>query len=289
MLLVLLVASCGAAAVSTTTSAVTSTSAGTTSTASTTVTSTTLPSPEEAVPVFFLAGDGGSPARSGPFLVSVARAAGSLAEAVGALVRLDPREVQEGITSAVPAGTKVNGVTVTNGVATVDLTSDFAGGGGTFSTGARLAQLVYTATAWDGVDGVRLRLDGTPVTVFSAEGLVLDDPMTRQSYEDLLPGIFVERPPRDAVVGPDLVVSGVAAAFEGVFQLEILDTGGGRVAGVPYVQTDNGMGWGSYSVTLDLSSLIAAGDTPLRIHVWEYSAKDGSVIGERYHPVVLEG
>ena len=93
---------------------------------------------------------------------------------------LTPSQADLGITTEVPPGTELHGVEVADGVATVDLSSEFADGEGIFSMRARLAQLVYTVTGYDpDITGVRLELDGTPVMafVFSGVALVLDDPM----------------------------------------------------------------------------------------------------------------
>ncbi|MGQ0849210.1 MAG: GerMN domain-containing protein [Actinomycetota bacterium] len=97
--------------------------------------------------------------------------------------------IQHGNHPAVPEETRVLAAEVEDDIATVDLSSDFDDGGGTFSMRARLAQLVDTVTAYDpAITGARLRLDGSPIEVFSSEGLVLDDPMTRQSFLDLARG-----------------------------------------------------------------------------------------------------
>jgi N-acetylneuraminic acid mutarotase len=52
----------------------------------------------------------------------------------------------------------------------------------------RLGQLVYTLTQFPTVRTVRFALDGTPVNVFSGQGIVLDHPVGRADYEDLLLG-----------------------------------------------------------------------------------------------------
>ena len=149
---------------------------------------------------------------------------------------------------------------------------------------ARLAQLVYTVTGFDpAITGVRLSLDGVPVDVFSNEGLVLDDPMTRDGFQNLLPGILIESPGYEMWTPPPVTITGIAAAFEGVFQLEILDADGNVVADVPFVQTDNGTGWGHFSVTFEETDLPPMPAT-LQIRVYELSAEDGSVINERIQP-----
>lgn len=91
------------------------------------------------------------------------------------------------ISTAIPSGTKLLGVTVDDGVAKVDLSSEFSSGGGTFSVTSRLAQVVYTLTQFPTVDAVEFYINGTRVNVFSGEGLILDGPQRFEDYEDLLP------------------------------------------------------------------------------------------------------
>jgi spore germination protein GerM len=293
----LVLTSCGPADTEATTTAVdrtTTTPSQPATTASTVVTSTTSATSTTTAPfarpyhviVYMLHDSGGSPTRAGPFLAPVLRNDASLEDTVQDwLGGLTPSETDLGITTEVPPGSELNGVEVTDGVATVDFSSEFGGGESTFSMRARLAQLVYTVTGYDpDITGVRVELDGTPVMVFvfSGEALVLDDPMTRESFEDLLPGILIESPAFDGWAGPPVTIRGIAAASEGVFQLEILDWDGNVVVAVP-VQTDNGTGWRPFSVTFDRSDLPSMPIT-LRIRVYELSAEDGSVIHERIQP-----
>jgi hypothetical protein len=87
-----------------------------------------------------------------------------------------------GLASAIPAGTRLLGVSIKDGVATVDLTSQYQSGGGSLSMQLRLAQVVYTLTQFPTVNAVRFQLDGSPVNVFSSEGIVLAKPVRRSDY-----------------------------------------------------------------------------------------------------------
>src|SRR6185369_5684622 len=75
-----------------------------------------------------------------------------------------------GLTTAIPGDTRPIGVTIANGVAHVDLTSDFESVGGSRSQQLRLAQVVYTLTQFPTVKSVRFSLDGSPVSVVSGSG-----------------------------------------------------------------------------------------------------------------------
>ena len=89
--------------------------------------------------------------------------------------------------TAIPESTELLGLTIEDGVATVDFSAEFENGGGTFSVTSRLAQVVYTLCEFDTVDSVEFYIDGEPVTVFSSEGLELDGPQTPEDYYELLP------------------------------------------------------------------------------------------------------
>jgi spore germination protein GerM len=265
--------------------ATTSSTVETSTTAATSTTTEPFPRPYLRI-VYMLHESGGSPTRAGPFLAPVGQNVASLEDALREwLGGLTPSEIDLGITTEVPTGAELNGVEVSDGVATVDLSPEFGDGESIFSMRARLAQLVYTISGYDpGITGVRLELDGTPVMVFvfSGEALVLDDPMTRASFEDLLPGILIESPAFDGWAGPPVTISGIAATSAGVFQLEIIDWYENVVA-TATVQTGNGTGWRPFSITFDRSDLPAMPIT-LRIRVYEPSAEGGNVIHERIQP-----
>jgi spore germination protein GerM len=83
--------------------------------------------------------------------------------------------------------TRLLSVRVQSGVATIDLSGDFAGIGGQEQILA-LAQLVYTATAAQGVLGVRLSLDSKAVEVPRGDGTLSQEPLGPADYAGLAPG-----------------------------------------------------------------------------------------------------
>jgi germination protein M len=157
-------------------------------------------------------------------------------------------ERASGVASAVPSGTRLLGITIRNGVATVDLTSEYQSGGGSLSMQTRLGQVVYTLTQFPTAQKVRFRLDGTPVNVFSSEGIVLDHPVGRSDYANLLPAIEVSKPADGARVTSPVTVSGTANVFEANVTIEILDDAG-KVVGKTFTTATCGTGCrGTYSV-----------------------------------------
>jgi germination protein M len=243
-----------------------------------------------AVTLYYLAPGGENPGRAGPFLVAVERripatqriALATLRELFGGPTAGDEALVA-GVSTAIPSSALVLDVGIVDGLATVDLSREFESGGGSFSMFARLAQVVYTVSQWPTVDEVAFELDGQPVTVFSGEGIVLDGPVSRADYYDLLPGVFVDSPAAGATLASGERVSGMAAVFEATF-LYRLEDADGTVLAEGFEMTDNGMGWGAFDFALPFD---VDGRQPGLLTVWEASAKDGSDQSLRVTPVVL--
>jgi germination protein M len=253
------------------------------------------PAPDEqpaptTVRLYFMAPGGGTPARADPFLVSVQReipstpriALATLRELVDGPSAAD-RSLIAGLATSVPADTLVLGVTIADGVATVNLSREYEAGGGSLSIFSRLAQVVYTVTQWPTVDEVAFQLDGRPVTVFSNEGLEIDGPVSRADMVDLLPTVFVDTPAAGARIQSGTRVTGMAQVFEATFQYR-LTAADGTVLAEGFEMSSNGMGWGSFDFPLRFS---VSSRQPGTLTVWEYSAKDGSIQAQRSTPVTL--
>jgi hypothetical protein len=142
----------------------------------------------------------------------------------------DVHETQRDVQSSVPRGTELLGLDIEAGIATVDLTSEFESGGGSLSMTMRLAQVVYTLTQFETVDAVQFMLDGERVDVFSAEGIVLDHPVRRRDYAELLPPILVTSPGIEATVGDSVTITGSANVFEANVTIRVEDAAGKELA-----------------------------------------------------------
>lgn len=209
-----------------------------------------------------------------PFPRQVPKSLAGGEAAIEALLEgLTDAEKEAGFTTCIPAGTTVRGVRIADKVATVDLSSEYASGGGTLSMGLRLAQLVFTITQFPEVESVVLELEGQPVEVFGGEGIVLDGPLTRADYEDFAPPILVESPLWGETITSPVRVWGTANVYEAVFQLSIVDGDGGVLA-EETVTASSGTGTrGTFDVTVPFEVDVAG---PGALVVFVYSAKDGS-------------
>jgi hypothetical protein len=224
----------------------------------------------------------------GPFLVPVYREAqaepSAVMEALLAGPTADETSGIPAISTAIPEGTELLGVEVDGGLATVNLSTEYDDGGGTFGMFARLAQVVYTLTRLDDVDEVALEIEGQPVTVFSSEGIELDGPQQRDDYYDLLPPIFVDYPAWGEPVTSPIEVIGLSNVFEAVSQIMLTDDDGEPLF-EDTVMASCGTGcWGEWSIEVPYE---VDRDQFGALVVWEFSAQDGSRIHIREYPVQL--
>lgn len=127
-----------------------------------------------------------------------------------------------GLHSEVPEGTQLLGLAIEDGIARVDLTSEFESGGGSASMQTRVAQVVYTITQFPTVEGVLFSLDGEEVDVIGGEGIVVDEPLTRRDFAQLLPAILVTSPALGQEVGSPVAIRGSANVFEANVGIQIL-------------------------------------------------------------------
>ena len=190
-----------------------------------------------------------------------------------------------GMVTNIPEGTIFLGLSIEDGVATVDLSKEYASGGGSWSMITRLAEVVFTLTQFPTVDGVNFKLDGEPVGVFGGEGFILDHPLDRREYEDLTPAVFVESPTVGNTASSPLRVTGTANVFEGVFRINLVNWDGLIIAD-EVVQASSGTGTrGSFDVTIPFT-VDRAGRGALI--VFAESPEDGSQIDLVEIPLELE-
>ena len=147
-------------------------------------TSSTVPAEERFVDIFLI--------KDASYAVAVTRAVPATPEVAGNAIRAliggpTDAELDGGLSSAIPEDTLLLGIVIDDGLATIDLGREFEAGGGSFAMLGRLAQVVYTLTQFSTVDAVQFSLDGEPITVFSGEGILLENPVRRGDYASVLP------------------------------------------------------------------------------------------------------
>jgi germination protein M len=180
-----------------------------------------------------------------------------------------------GFHSEIPLETRLLGISIDDGLAIVDLSGDFESGGGSFSMQMRVAQIVFTMTQFDTVDEVQIRINGRDVESIGGEGVLVDQPMSREDFEDLSPAILVESPTPGEIVSSPLRLTGTAMTFEATIQIEIVDNSG-QIIYEDFATAEVGTGFrGPFDLTIPFE-LTREGFGA--VIVYEESARDGSRI-----------
>ena len=184
-------------------------------------------------------------------------------------------EQEAGLHTEIPPGTKLLGLTIAGGVATVDLSRAFESGGGSLSMRMRIAQVVFTLTQFPRVQRVAFELDGMPVDAIGGEGVVVSPSVGRGDFEDLSPAILVESPaPFDEVRSP-LRLRGTANTFEATFEYRLEDAGG-NVLAEHFAMATSGSGTrGTFDLAIGFD---VSEPGPGKLVVFESSAENGQPI-----------
>lgn len=146
------------------------------------------------------------------------------------LARPTDFEANAGVGTSVPPGTRLLGLTIEHGIATVDLSEEYGDtGGGTMGEGLAVAQVVYTLTQFPTVTGVNFEIEGTPLEMTPGHGIDLSTPQRRNDWNQDLPPILVSSPTMGETVTSPVTIEGTADVFEATVQMRILDAQGNRL------------------------------------------------------------
>jgi germination protein M len=238
-------------------------------------TPTTKPSGTSIVRTYFWLG---GPEGSAGIVATLREVPGTKAVATAALNALlagpTATETKHEISTAIPDGTQLLGLSVESGEATVNLSSEFESGGDASAVQTRLGQVVYTLTQFPSVKSVVVQVEGVP----PAKAL------GRADFVGLLPAIWVDRPAWNAAIGNPAHVTGSADVFEATFRISILD-GSGAVIADQQAMASCGSGCrGTFDTTVPYTIGKAQYGT---LRVYDPSEKDGSPQSVREYRVWL--
>ncbi len=186
------------------------------------------------------------------------------------------------VVTSINPGTRLLDLTIDDGIATVDLDATFTAEETLVSVVGSLAQVVYTLTQFDSVQGVVFEVEGDPL--FEYFGNPGADVQRRANFADQLPFILVQSPGIGERVSSPVTIAGTADVFEAVVSIEILDEDGRAVASTFTMATCGTGCRGSYTTDVRYS---VETRQPGTIRVYEVSAMDGSPIHIVEIPVML--
>lgn len=133
------------------------------------------------VSVYFIRAEGAEGTLEPATRTVTARGTAALAEAALRELLAGPTGAERatGLTTAVPPGTRLRGVTVREGVVRADFDRMVEAGGGSASMLGRFWQIVYTATQFQSAPRVRILIEGAERTAMGGEGVLIDRPVAR--------------------------------------------------------------------------------------------------------------
>lgn len=178
-----------------------------------------------------------------------------------------------GITSSVPAGTRLLHLSVNDGTATVDVSPELTASGAALP--GALAELTFTLTQFSTVDRVWVAVQGEPVGSQT-------EPLTRDGFPDLTPVILVEQPALGKPVSSPVRVSGTASVFEATLRVRLVGPGGEKLWEDTVTASEGAPGRGTFAVGIPFT---ASGDGT--VVAFEPSAANGAELHTVEVPVRL--
>ena len=193
-------------------------------------------------------------------------------------------EQEAGDSSTIPAGTRLLGLTIEDGVATVDLSREFQNTQlGTCCEHLPLAQVVWTLTQFRTVGSVVFEVEGEPIDMYGGHGIVIDGPQKRKDYEDAAPPIVVDSPFPGQIADSMFDLEGSANVFEANVSYRVVSNEDGSILAEGFATATCGTGCrGDYQTLVET---FVEGETSARIEVFQASPEDGSPQHEVVIPI----
>ena len=148
-----------------------------------------------------------------------------------------PTESAAGLTTDVPPGTTVRGLQIRGGIATLNLSPQFAAPGPPASLAGRLAQVVYTLTNSSSVTGVVLEVAGNRLVTFA--GVDLAAPVGRSQVTAALPLVLLEQPAVGSSLTGSLTISGLTSGAT-TYIVQLVDPAGKLLTSVTNTAASGG-------------------------------------------------
>jgi len=190
-----------------------------------------------------------------------------------------PREAElsAGLSTAIPPGSRLLGIHISSGTATVNFNTAYGTPGEPGSELARVAQVVYTLTQFPSISRVALEIQGSTPATFASGAVSLRNPLGRTDVLGALPAILVETPAVGDSLHGQLHLSGLANVFEAQFAVQLVDANGELLLDQPVHATAGTGTWGTFNVTFPIAVSTTVQCT---LRVFDSSPKDGRPIDE---------
>lgn len=184
-----------------------------------------------------------------------------------------------------PADTKILGIKIDQGLATVDFSAEVLKANvGSSGEALGIASIVDTLTEFPTIQKVAFTVDGSKEKGMDWWGHVglYEQPFKRDVSSVFEPAIWVTAPVKDQVISSPVKISGSARVFEAVVSYRLRDANGTVIAQGNTMASEGAPGRGDFSGELAFK---VNGPGTGQIEVFEASAKDGSDINKVIIPV----
>ena len=197
--------------------------------------------------------------------------------------------------TTIPEGTRLLGLDIEDGLATVDLSAEFQTGDiadrDIESWAFRLAQVTYTITQFPTVEGVSFRIDGRPIKAIEGHEGTPIDVTTRSAYFDQLPAIFVDDPAWGSPVDESFAVSGVAqvVTYPSWFEAALVDGSSDEILSRQTIRAACGYDcWlppGGGEFRFEIAMPDGASPSSLLLRVWEPAPDENGIVNFLQYPL----
>lgn len=197
-----------------------------------------------------------------------------------------PDDAPRNTFTVVPEDTEILGLTIENGTARVDFSSDFEDTGmGTAADGLQIPQVVYTLTQFPTVKRVVFLIEGEEVETIGGHGIDIAGPHTRKDFESMLQPIVVFNPYPGQELTPPIPMNGIANVFEATVSYRLRDDSG-KIIDKGFVTATCGTGcYGTFAQAIQVDIDLPA---EVVLEVFESSAEDGRPLHMQRIPLTLE-
>jgi len=154
-----------------------------------------------------------------------------------------------------PKNTKVLGITIEKGLATINFSKEVLTNSNVGSDGEELAiqSVVNTLTEFPNIEKVAFQVEGSaegPARDWWGHIGLYDQPFTRDLSRVYEPAIWVTHPSENQVVGIPLLIKGSARVFEGTVQIRLSDNTGKVLAESTATASEGAPGRGDFETSL---------------------------------------